>query len=336
MNYTGAGTTNLTTHTAEAGLTLELPLTLDFLADYRYQTFSQRGTQFLRATRADFPAPVLLGQNDSLHWDFGQHTVDALLAFVPHTTFNVRGGLRIFKQDIVRKINNRTAAGTQRTKSYSPLVNFSWRPSRKFALRGQFETSTVVDPYVRISPENMVGTTLRAHFSPGSRWGIDNVFSFRNSETESIGLVMHSRANATTLWYQPFTRLGVEAGFNYGRFLSDNSIAYVRGAAPLTGFSTMWSIDRNYLWGMKASPTRALTLSYSGQFLRSTGRAAFTGESSFYGPLTWPAWNAELAYSFTKFGRLGFGWNRSYYKEDLFRLTDYSANGFTLRFDLPF
>ena len=337
MNYVGAGATDLTTHTAEVGFTLDLPKEVALLADYRHQSFSQQGTQFLRATRSDLPAPVPLGQDESLRWDFGMNTLDTLLSFVPHPTFNIRGGLRFSKNDIVRKINGRTAEGTRRTKSYSPLVNFSWRPSQKFALRGQFDTSTVVNPYVRISAEDTVGSTIRVHYSPSDRWIIDNTWTFRNWDTDSIGLLMHSRTNATNLSYQPYARLGFQAGFSYGSFFSENTIAFVRGIPPLTGFlSTNQFIDRNYSWGVRTHPVEALTLSFTGQFIRSTGLANITGEKSTYGPLTWPAWSAEAGYSLKNVGRLVFGWQRSYYFEDLMRATDYSANGFTLRYEFSY
>ena len=337
MDFAGVGATDLTTHTAEVGFTLELPKGMDLLTDYRYQSFSQKGTEFLQAMREDLPAPVLISRDESLRWDFGIHTVDTLLAFVPHPTFNIRGGLRFFKQDIVRKVNNRTAEGTQRTKSYSPLVNISWRPSRKFAVRGQFQASTVVDPYVRISAEDTVGSTIRVHYSPSDQWVIDNTWSFSNWETDSIGFRMRSRSNSTNLSYQPIPRLGFQAGFAYGSFSSENTTAFLRGSSPLTGFlSTNQTIDRTYSWGVKANPKGSLTLSFSGQVTRSTGLGTFTGETSTFGPLTWSAWNAEIAYALPKMGRFLFAWQRSYYFEDLFRRTDFGANAFTARWEMSF
>ncbi len=337
VDYTGAGATDLTTHTTDVGFTLDLPKGVDLLTDYRYQSYSEKGTRFLRATRDDLPAPVPLSQDESLRWDFGIHTVDALLAFVPDITFNIRGGLRFFKRDIVRKINGRTAEGTRRTKSYSPLVNFSWRPGRNFAVRGQFQTSTVVDPYVRISAQDTIGSTIRVHYSPSDRWVIDNTWSFRNLETENIGFLVHSRANFTNLSYQPYSRLGFRACFAYSSFYSENSIAFERGVPPLTGLlSTDQTIDRTYSWGVKASPKDNLTLSFTGQFIRSGGLGTIANERGAFGSLTWPAWTAELSYSLPQVGRVVFGWQRSYYYEDLFRVTDYSANGFTVRYERSF
>ena len=105
----------------------------------------------------------------------------------------------------------------------------------------------------------------------------------------------------------------------------------------MTGLlSTDQTIDRTYSLGLKITPQNNLTLAFSGQFLRSTGLGALTGESSNYGPLTWPAWSAEIGYNTKNVGRVVLGWQHSYYYEDLYRVCDYSANAFTLRFDRTF
>lgn len=336
VNYTGTGTTEVITHTAEGGFTLKLFEAMDLLSDYRYQTVAERGTQSLRAVRSDFPDPVSLSQN-SLRWDFGIHTVDTVLSVVPRASLNIRAGLRFLKQDIVRKENDKLAPGTQRTWSYTPLVNVGWTPSKKFSLRGDFESRVVVDPYVRITPENTVGSTIRARFYPSDRWGIDNTWSFRNWKTEDIGFLAHSRSNSTSLWFQPFDRLGFQGGFNYRNFSSENTVRFQRGIPPLTGLlSTDQTIDHTYFVGVKTNPKESLTLSFTGQFIRSTGLGTFTGETSTYGPLTWPACTAEIAYTASRIGRVAFTWQRSYYHEDLFRAADYSANAFTLRFERAF
>ena len=337
VNYTGAGNTSMTSHTADFGFTLQLLDWLDVLSDYRYQSFSQNGNQFIQASRPDLPAPILASQDENLRWDFGEHTLDFLLAFAPLETLNVRAGLRFFKEDIVRKIEGRTAPGTERSWSYTPVVNVSWRPSSKLSVRGQFEQRTTIDPYTRLTPEGTLGSTLRVRFAPSQRWGIDNVLSFRNLETESLGFLAHTRNNSTNLWYQPVPRFGLQAGFSYGSFLAENSIAFLRGAAPLTGLvSTTQTIDRTYFLATKANLVSNLELSFSGQYVRSTALANLTGESSNFGPLTWPAWTAEIAYLTPQTGRFVFGWQRSYYLENLFRLTDFGSNAFTARWEVSF
>ena len=89
-------------------------------------------------------------------------------------------------------------------------------------------------------------------------------------------------------------------------------------------------------WGVRTRPTPVLTLSFSGQFIRSTGQGTFSGETSTYGPLTWPAWNAEIAYQTPRTGRLVFGWQQSYYLENLSRATDFHATSFQMRWDYSF
>jgi hypothetical protein len=115
---------------------------------------------------------------------------------------------------------------------------------------------------------------------------------------------------------------------------SQNSIAFLQGVPPLTGLlSTDQTIDRIFSLGIKTNPVGSLTFSFTGQFIRSTGLGTLTGENSTYGPLTWPAWTAEIGYTTKHIGRVVLAWQRSYYYEDLFRATDFSANAFTLRFE---
>jgi len=334
--YAGTGDTSMTSHTSEAGFTWKLFETLDLISDYRYQAFTQTGRQSLSGSQSNFPAPVELGDH-TMRWNTGLHTHDTQFGLTPYPALSLRAGLRFTKQDVVRKEDGQTAPGTRRSWSYSPLVNASWRPNRMFRLTGQFEHRTAVDPYVRISPESTVGSNLRARFSPSDRWGIDNTFSFRNQETELLDFRMRSRTNSTNAWYQPLPQLGVNAGFAYSSFRSENTVRYLRGTPPLTGlFSSDQAIDRSYFAGLRMRLMRMVTLSFSGQFIRSTGLATFSGEETAYGPITWPAWNAEIAYQTPRTGRLVFGWQQSYYLEDLYRATDFRSTAFQMRWDYSF
>jgi hypothetical protein len=336
INYTGEGTTRLTTQTADAGFTLKLLDSLNLISDYRYQIFSQTGQQSINATRTDLPALVPLG-SDILRWDFGMHTLDTVFGWVPFPKLSVRAGLRFFKEDIVSKVNGQEVQGTQRSWYYTPVIDVAWRPSPKLRLQGKFERRTVVDPYIRISPENTVGSNIKVHFSPSEHWGIDNTFSVRNQESTRIQLDVRSRANSTSVWFQPADRLSLNAGFTYRSFFSNTTIRYLVGTMPLTGlFSTDQDIDRIYSCGLRTRLAPRLTLSFSGQFLRSTGLATFTGESTTYGPLTWPAWDTSLSYQLKEGGEFVFGWQHSYYLEDLVRTMDFRANALRIAWNFSF
>jgi hypothetical protein len=336
LNLTGRGDSELTSHTGEFGFTLHLLSRLDMISDYRYQTFRQESVQTLNAHRADLPASVLVN-DETLRWDYGLHTLETQFAFVPTETLRVQAGLRFLKRDVTHKLNGQAAPGTGRTWSYTPVVQVSWKPISSLSLRGEFESRTVVDPYTRIAPEDTVGSSIRVKYSFTDEWQVDNVFSFRNLETERLGFLVHSRRNSTTLSYLPESLVGFYGGFTYDSFWSENSVIYQRGAPPLSGLlSTDQTIDRNYFGGLKVNPMQSLLLDLSGQFIRSTGLGTFTGESSVYGPLTWALWNSQLSYDVARLGRLGFGWQRSYYFEDLRRASDYGANSFTLRLDRRF
>ncbi|MBI2817335.1 MAG: hypothetical protein HYX72_10375 [Acidobacteria bacterium] len=336
LRYIGTGTTKLNVQTADAGFTWTIFKPVELMSDYRYQSYAERGTQSIQALRSDLPLPMALS-DDTLRWDFGVHIVDSVLAVFPSRTLTFRGGLRFVKRDIVRMVDGETAPGTRRTWTYTPLINAAWTPSRKFSLRGDFESRVNVDPYVRITPESSVGSKIRARFSPSDKWGIDNTFMFRNLSTEDLSFEAHTRSNSTNLWFQPLARVGFQGGFSYLNFSSENSIRFLRGTPPLTGLlSTDQTVDRIFTAGVNLNPVDALTLGFTGQFVRSTGLGTITRESSMYGPLTWPAWSAEIGFNTKNLGRVVFSWQRSYYYEDLFRAMDYSSHAFTLRFERAF
>jgi hypothetical protein len=336
LNITSRGNSELTSHTAEFGFTLNLLSRLDFVSDYRYQTFREQSDQTMNAERADISAPILLNDN-KMRWDYGLHTLETQLAFVPTESLRIQAGLRFLKQDVTRKENDQIVPGTGRTWTYTPVVRVSWKPNARLSVRGQFESSTSVDPYVRITPEDTVGSSIRLQYSFNDKWRVDNFFSFRNFKTDSIGYLLHTRRNSTTLTYMPESLVGFYGGFNYDSFWSENSVIYQQGTPPLTGLqSTDQTIDRTFFWGLKVNPAKSLLLDLSGQFARSSGLGTFTGESSVYGPLTWTAWDSRISYNFPLMGQVGFGWQRSYYLEDLRRTSDYGTNSFTLRVDRRF
>lgn len=336
LRYIGAGTTKVTTKTADAGFTWIVLKGVEFISDYRYQKYNESGTQATQALRSDLPAPVALS-NDTLHWDFGLHNLETVLSVSPAQTLTIRGGFRFFKRDVVRTVDGQKSIGTGETWAYTPLINAAWTPSKKFSLRGDFDSTVTVDPYVRITPESSVGAKVRSRFNFTDKLGIDNTFLFRNLSTDDLTFVAHARSNFTTLWYQPNARVGLQGGFSYGSFSSRNSIRFLQGAPPLTGLlSTDQTVDRTYTLGVRLNPANAWSLGFTGQFIRSTGVGTIAGEPSIYGPLTWPAWSAEIGYNTKHLGRMVFAWQRSYYFEDLFRAADYSANGFTLRFERAF
>ncbi|HWP85938.1 MAG TPA: hypothetical protein VNN17_12145 [Terriglobia bacterium] len=336
LNITGRGASDLNSHTAEFGFSWNVLSRLDLISDYRYQSFAQRSERTLLATRADLPAPVSLSA-ERLQWDYGLHTLETQLAFVPSGELRLQAGLRFFKQDATRKVNGAVAGGTGRTWTYTPVVRVSWKPLARLSVRGSFEHTTVVDPYTRLVPENSLGSSIQVQYAFSDSWRLDNVWSFRNRETESLAYKIHSRRNSTTLSYRPESLVGFYGGFTYDSFWSENSVRYLTGAPPLSGLlSTDQTIDRTLFWGLKVNPARSLLLDLSGQFIRATGLGAFTGEPSDFGPLTWAAWDSQIAYDFPRLGRMAFGWQRSYYLEDLRRSTDYGANTFTLRIDRRF
>jgi hypothetical protein len=55
-----------------------------------------------------------------------------------------------------------------------------------------------------------------------------------------------------------------------------------------------------------------------------------------YDPLTWPAWNFEIAYQMPRPGRLVFGLQQPHYLENLSPCTGFRSTAFQIRWEYSF
>ena len=77
--------------------------------------------------------------NDERRWNYGQHTLDTVFTLVPFASFNVRAGLRFYKQDAVEGINGDTSRGTRRSWYYAPVFTVTWKPIAPLRITGELE-----------------------------------------------------------------------------------------------------------------------------------------------------------------------------------------------------
>ena len=71
-------------------------------------------------------------------------------------------------------------------------------------------------------------------------------------------------------------------------------------------------------------------------FDRSTGVGEISGEPPAYGPLTWPMGTGTIYYNFPKAGRLSVDLQRSYYREEIVTVNNFSANLLNIRWTRDF
>ena len=92
----------------------------------------------------------------------------------------------------------------------------------------------------------------------------------------------------------------------------------------------MWSA------GVEAKLAKRAGIRLSGNFDRSSGVGAITGEPPAYGPLTWPLVTGTVYYDVPKAGRIAVDLQRTYYIEDIVTVNNFSANLLTIRWTKSF
>jgi hypothetical protein len=144
------------------------------------------------------------------------------------------------------------------------------------------------------------------------------------------------RSNATTISYALNERFSALAGFSYDSYFATDSVTFIRGVPPL---NTVWrdqTVNRVWQLGINAQATHRLGLSFSGDFVRSTGLGEISGELPRFGPLTFPMGTVTVHYDVPRLGRLAVDLQRTYYYEQIVRGNDFSANLVTVRWGIPF
>jgi hypothetical protein len=88
--------------------------------------------------------------------------------------------------------------------------------------------------------------------------------------------------------------------------------------------------------GIDAKLAKRAGIRLSGNFDRSSGVGAITGEPPAYGPLTWPLATGTVYYDVPKAGRIAVDLQRTYYIEYMVTVNNFSANLLTIRWTKSF
>ncbi len=317
----------------DQGFTLKLKEWWNFDADYRFNRFTESGTaNFLgRDTTSTYTGTT------TQQWREGLHQLDLRMEFTPLNGLVISPGIRLVKRDVVAIADGQVdATRTLRTKTAWPILSLFYQPWKGFSIRGDFQSITNNTSYTRITPHTDVGTRLVFRYHVNSKLSIEDSLAIRNRKLLDTGFHNTMRANSTTISYALNVRFSVFAGFSYDSFFATDSVTFLRGTPPL---NTAWrdqTVSRVWQLGINAQATRRLGLSFTGNFVRSTGLGEITGELPRFGPLTFPLGTATIHYDLPRLGRVALDVQRTYYYEQIVRGNDFSANLVTLRWTAVF
>ncbi|HEY4905726.1 MAG TPA: hypothetical protein VIH89_19760 [Candidatus Sulfotelmatobacter sp.] len=307
-------------------------------ADYRYSRMSSEGignfgSLFSQDTLVATPASGL----DDIVWRNALSDLDINFDFTPIRTLVIRPGVHFMKADVVSIDNGVTdPALTLETKTAMPEISFGYQPSKKFSIRGDLHSFDSGASYTAITPHTGVGGHLVARVQLTPRVSFEDEMNLTNTKLLDTNFHNNVHSNAATLSYALTDRFSIFGGFSYLSYFAQGDIVYARGTPPLNDFLRDQETNRVWQGGVEAKPTKRLGLRLSGNFDRSTGVGAISGEPPAYGPLTWPLVTGTVYYSFPKAGRLSIDLQRTYYSEQIVTGNNFQANLLTIRWTHDF
>jgi hypothetical protein len=307
-------------------------------ADYRYSRMSSQGIgNFGSLFTQDATVPTPSSGLDNIVWRDGLSDLDINFDFTPIPTLVIRPGVHFMKADVVSIDNGVTdAALSLQTKTAMPEISFGYQPSRKFSIRGDLHSFDNGASYTAITPHTGVGGHLvvRIHLTP--KLSLEDEMNLRNTKFIDTNYQSNIHSNAATLSYALNNRFSIFTGFSYMSFFAQGNIVYARGTPPLDDLLRDQELNRVWQGGVEARPTKRLGLRLTGNFDRSTGVGAISGEPPAYGPLTWPLLTGTVYYSSPKAGRLSIDLQRTYYSEQIVTGNNFQANLLTFRWTRDF
>jgi hypothetical protein len=301
--------------------------------DYRYNRFTEDNS-FVQ--NSDNGTAIFSGIATT-DWREGLHQGDLMLELTPFQSLIIRPGIRYVKRDTTVLENGVTdPTQSERVKTVWPIGSVAYVPSKKFSVRADLQSITNGTSYTRITPHTDVSTRWVVRYQPFDKLSIEESFVIRNRRLVGADFTNNTRSNGVTVSWAWSDCLTTFAGFTYDSFLATASVDFLRGVPPI---NTTWrdqTVNRVWQGGVTARLNKRAGLSFSGNFVRTTGVGEITGELPSQGPVTFPMATATGYYDVPTFGRLALDLQRTYYREEIVVGNNFSANLLTVRWTKGF
>ena len=318
----------------DQGFTYKITEWWSALLDYRYSRFTANSTADYRSVNGSRVATGV----SSNQWMVGTSTLDLDMAFTPIASLLIRAGVRLLKEDVEQLEDGVVdPLTTKRIKTAWPLASIYYQPTKMFTLRGDIQEVNTGTPYTAISPHTDIGGHFSVRFRPTEKFYLEDSGVVRNQTLLLTDYHSTVRSNAVTANYDFNPRLSGFAGFSYDSIFASGRVNFLRGPAPITNLTLRdQTVDRVWQAGIKASPTKRLGLSFTGNYVRSTGLGEIQGEAPISGPLSFPYATGSIYYDFERFGRLTVQLQRTYYIEQIVTGNNFGAKLLTIAWTRAF
>jgi hypothetical protein len=297
--------------------------------DYRYSRFASNSVGNFQSL-FDGTTPTTAATD--VAWRDGLSDLTFSMVFAPMRGLLIRPGIQLMKSD-VESITNGVVDPeiTLRTNTVRPEISFGYDPSKLFSIRGDYHSTNNGSSYTAITPHTQEGGHFVLRFHPIAKLSVEDDVSVASSKLLITNFQNNVRANAITVSYSLGDRLSLFGGFSYESYYAQGNIVYARGTPPLNDFLRDQELNRVWSGGIEARPTKRTGLRLSGNFDRSSGVGAISGEPPAYGPVTWPLVTGTVYYDLPKAGRVALDLQRTYYSEQIVTGNNFSANLLTVR-----
>ncbi len=312
----------------DQGLTYKIKEWWSAFADYRYSRFTVDSDAAFRSV-----ANGVVATGTSLNqWRVGTSSLDLNMTFTPIPSLLVRAGVRLMKNDVEMLADHVIDdTRTKRIKSAWPIGSFFYEPflakrPGRLTIRGDADQITTGTSYTRVTPHIDVGGRFIVRYRPFEHFYVEDTGVFRNRTLLASDFRSTVRSNATTANYEWNEKLTVFAGFSYDSYFASNYVSFLRGTAPFTNLALRdQTVNRVWQGGVRGNPTKRLGITFTGNFVRSTGFGEIAGEKPLYGPMTFPYTTGTIYYDVPRVGRWTLQLQRTYYVEQIVTSNNFGA-----------
>ena len=321
-------------HVVDGGVSVKIKDWWNWHADYRYSRFTVDSAVNFDSLRDN---AIQNTGEAAYQWQSRTHLIDTNMEFVPTRGLILRPGIRVMSRDV--KVLEDGVIDDVRTKKINtvwPVLGAFYQPTKKFSVRGDFQSITNGASYTRISPHTDVGGRIVFRFKPTEKITVEDNLVLRSRKFLDTQFRNNLHLNAINIAYDLNERFGVYGGFSYDSWFATASVTFIRGTQPRDVTWQDQTVNRVWTGGLAIKPMRRLGFNFSGNFVRTTGAGTITGEPPYFGPLTWPLATGTLYYDVPRLGRLSVDLQRSYYLEEIVRANDFGSHLLTIRWTRDF
>jgi hypothetical protein len=212
-----------------------------------------------------------------------------------------------------------------------PIGSVYYQPFKMLTIRADVEQTVNGASYTRITPHTDIGGRFVVRLRLNDKFYVEDSGTARNRRLIDTEYRSTLRNNSTTASYEFNERLSVLAGFSYDSFFASDFVNFLRGPVPFTNLALRdQTVDRVWQGGFQAKPLKRLGISFTGNYVRSTGLGTIAGEAPLYGPMSFPYATGSIYYDFPRLGRLTAQLQRTYYIEQIVPGNNFSANLLTI------